>query len=620
MSAEEKSSPPPASQAEPAPEKRPSRREIAMLAGVALAGAAMAFGASFINASATARVISPLDVPVDVMIDDTRIPLGPGGLAQVRLRDGVHPVRVLGAAGEVIEEQVLDVPGGYDVVVYNVLGGAPLYSVKVHYGSSEQTTPKSDPVFAGGLHTFAQERVDFLFAEPPSTITVENGDSRVRTRFDVAPGGYITTVSFLESKGDLDRAAEVARAVVRAEPGDARALAYARDLTESAEGPEGLLRYFREEIARRPTDGALHLAYARALRRSGRGDEARSIYRERLAAAPGDVAVSLALAVVSSQPEARAIYGSLVAAHAGDPLVQEEAGRFAFVTGDFAGAVRLFAALAGTPRHRYVADDQAMALVALGRPSEAAPLIAELADADATLDLPTALLYAEIALLPGVRGALAPRAYIDRLAAKRPKASLDLWAKSLLGDAVSADAVARIEGSDLRATVDIQRTAARDPRDAWDRCSTESRVALQQLHAPVAMLLAAEYGRAGDRATALRIFDAHRELGVPPEALLAYVIDGTEPPDLWHVGPELRAGLDLARARRLDELGQPSDAMYAQVEREDLLQGFVTRARASWPSLKPKPAADGKKPGPAGKSPKPAPPKPDRTIVYRRRG
>ena len=58
-----------------------------------------------------------------------------------RFAAGEYPLRVQAADGRVLDEDRIKVPGGYDLVAYNILGAAPLYKENVTYYAN---TPPAD--------------------------------------------------------------------------------------------------------------------------------------------------------------------------------------------------------------------------------------------------------------------------------------------------------------------------------------------------------------------------------------------------------------------------------------------------------------------------------------------
>ncbi|MFS8071561.1 MAG: tetratricopeptide repeat protein, partial [Byssovorax sp.] len=256
-----------------------------------------------LNASSTVWLVNALDVPVDVLVDGSKTPVEAGAKVDVRLRAGTRDVRVQSLSGELLEEGPFDVPGGVDVVVYNVLGAAPLYAAEVNYGSSYGTPP--EPEFLGGQRAISRDHINYVFKEPPSSISVKSGESRIRRRFDIIPGGWMVTVSYLKNqKHQTAAVAELCRAIARAEPENPKALGYARHFTQLTQGIDGQLRFLRGEMERRPEDVDAQLAYASTMRLAGRSDEVRAAYRPRFAANPKSVALGSVLIRVEPLDEA----------------------------------------------------------------------------------------------------------------------------------------------------------------------------------------------------------------------------------------------------------------------------------------------------------------------------
>lgn len=535
-----------------------------------------------INASSTVWFVNALDVPVDVVVDGSKMPVEAGAKVDIRLRAGTRDVRVQTRSGEILEEGPFDVPGGYDVVVYNVLGAAPLYAAEVSYGSSYGTPP--EPEFLGGQRAVIRDHVNFVFKEPPSSISVKSGDSRTRRRFDVIPGGWVVTVSYLEDqKHRTAAAAELSRAVARAEPENPKALGYARHFTQLTQGIDGQLRFLRGEMARRPEDVDLQLSYASTMRVAGRGDEIRAAYRPRFAADPKSVVLGSILVRVEPFDEARTIAQSLLEIDPKSEITRRNAAHLACATEDWARCSEILAGLEGSATARDLLDDHAMALVAQKKVPEALAMVERALAASPTPDLLTSLLYARIAALPGAGPPpMPPSTYIERATAKS-SVETRLWAKLQLGSSVSSKELAEVKDDKLRRGLEIQRDADQDPKDIWSRCSTAGSPALDRLASTTALLLGAELARAGDVELGNRILAQHTEFGLPHAVLLAYALSGTEHPDLWRLDHEWRAALDLVRARRLEETGQPAKAMYEAAERRDHFKSIVTRARLKWP-------------------------------------
>ncbi len=562
---------------------RKIRRGEVVLLGFTGAAILGIFGIFFaINASSEVWIVNALDVPVDVLVDGSKVPVEAATKTGVRLRAGMRSVRVQRRTGELIEEAPFDVPGGYDVVVYNVLGAAPLYSAQVEYGSSYGTPP--EPTFFGGQRAISRDGVDYVFTEPPSSISIKSGESKTRTRFDLVPGGWLTTASYLDQqKHDPAATAELCRAVARAEPEDQKALGYARHFTQLALGIDGQLRFLREELARRPDDAEAQLAHASMMRMAGRGEEIRAAYRPRFEADPTNAVLGSVLLRVESFDEAKKISEALIARDPQGQLARQGAAQLAFSSHDWARSAELYASLDGNGHEREYLEDHVVALMAQRKAPEALALVGRTLAASATPDLPTSLLYARIAAIPASGTPLvAPTLYLDK-AVEKSGIEGQLWVKLQLGGSVGDSEIVQVKDDMFRRSLEIQRDGASDPKLAWTSASVAGAPALARLPPTVALLLAAEFARAGDADLADRILANHNEYGLPRAILLDYALSGAEHPDLFRLGPEWRAALDLVRARRQEELGIPAKAIYEAAERGDYLHGIVSHARDKWP-------------------------------------
>jgi hypothetical protein len=113
-----------------------------------------------------------------------------------------------------------------------------------------------------------------------------------------------------------------------------------------------------------------------------------------------------------------------------------------------------------------------------------------------------------------------------------------------------------------------------------------------------AVLLAAEFSRAGDPDLGAAILE--RDVGhwLPTDAVFSFVRTGEKHPNFWRLDPELRAALAFVRARHLASRGEPSADLLAEAESNDLFKAVVSRAMASWPPVAPPVPA-----GNAGKNP-----------------
>ncbi|MFT3772944.1 MAG: hypothetical protein QM820_46760 [Minicystis sp.] len=573
--------------------------------------AGLVIGPTAIMAYNDVVIANGLPGPITVVIDGRRATLEGGSHQRKSLRKGVHDVEAIGPSGEALDQGLIDVPEGNVLSIYNPLGAAPVYKATIHYAASESGQREPDIEFLGGARFASPGHPNFLFEEPPRQISVKSHESPIRTVVDQAKGGHHTTINYLVDHGARLKAAEVARAVARMTPADETARDDANRSIERAKGLTAAVAFAREMAERRPDDFDAQREYQYYLRRADRGDEARAIYRARFEKDRTSVLNAGLYARVLPRAEAQGVIDELLRAHPDAPEGLFFAGWLAFSGGDYARADELFQKVAGDKRYDHYTDEHALALVALHRTPDAVALLARQLDKQgASPNVHMALLYAQIADRPDAGPVTTqPRAYVDKLVSAASEPAFKPWVMSLLGEETTGSLGAAKAGTnkantmtaELEASTKIQLAAEKDPAQAWDLCAQAGPTAFRYLHPLIAVLLAGEFARAGDRALAERLLWDRPEIGSPPASLLAYVIEGVEHPDLWRLDLSMRAALDLARARALEARGEDASGLYKAVERGDLAVGVVTRARFAWPALRP--AADPKKQGKKGARP-----------------
>jgi tetratricopeptide (TPR) repeat protein len=530
-------------------------------------------------------LVNRLGVPVEVSIDGRPHPLAVSALVPITLGRGVHQVTVK-TGGRILDEGPVDVPGSSSVLAYNVLGAAPLYKETVSYGSGN-APPQGGFEFYGARRLVDPGHADFVFAQPPQSISVDSHASgpQLRSHLDLANGGWETTVSVLRDRGAREQALRVCLDAARARPNDAEPLLAAADLLATLRGPVAGAAFLRTHLDSHADDFEAHRAHQHYLRMAGRAGEARAYYKAFRATRPGQALSSVLLARVEAPAVALSLYEEALRVEPANALARRGLAYLLFTQGRFADAAPLFDAMAkDDPEYEYYVDDHVRTLLGANRRKEAAVVAARAGERYPTSWRP-AVLYAQLVQTDGVESAQPPPTFIDRIAKKGQDREFGWWMQSMAGLGFD-EARARREGPSAGPLVEaalIQRAAAQDPARAWALCSKADRPALERLGSPVAVLLAAEFRRAGDARTAQRLYSAERGLNVPPQALEAYVMEGVEDPELWRLAPEVRAALDFVRSRRLAGDPAASAALVAAARRREALRGFVSRAIESWP-------------------------------------
>ena len=136
------------------------------------------------------------------------------------------------------------------------------------------------------------------------------------------------------------------------------------------------------------------------------------------------------------------------------------------------------------------------------------------------------------------------------------------------------------KGSDA---VKIGLAALESPHAAWDAVHASPPDAMGVLPDSLALVLGAEFVRAGSPGLGRRLLAAVERIGISPRAVEGYVQDGAVDPHLWRLDPEERAALDFVRARQEDSLGEPSAALYKSARERDILKGWISRLADAWP-------------------------------------
>jgi Flp pilus assembly protein TadD len=573
------------------------RKRDAIILGATLLTAAIGVGAVHRGCSyQSVWLVNGLEQAVEVEIDGKRSQLAPGTRADVTLKAGVHVVRVLASDGKVIDEEPIDVPSNTDVVAYNVAGATLLYLETIEYRRSPSTTSDDQSAVEtfAGVRFIARDRVNFVFKEPPTQISVKSGESTTRYRFDMAQGGWRTSAGYLESRSEADKLARLYRAIAIASPGSRDLVDRASEMLELAEGAPAALRFLREMRALRPDDAGVHMEYQYRMQRLGRGEEVFAEYKGLLEKNPGSPLYGVLLSRVEPKDQAGARLADLVKSHPNDVQVLSTAAYHAYVTGDYATSVDLYARFQDKPEHERSLAIHLGALVALGKVQEAVDLAGRYASAATTPGARGPLLYALVARLPGASPPEPPMTYVNRMTGSQNAGDWKLFSAAIAGEPVPLSELMSIADPHLRKAIEIHLAAARDPAEAWELCSKAPPNVLRMMSPGTAVLLAVELARAGDAELGERLLERDVGQWLPEEALFNYVRTGEKHAEFWRIDPELRAALAFVRARHLSSRGEAASDLLAEAESSDLLKGVVARARASWPPVGAPPAAEKK--------------------------
>jgi hypothetical protein len=537
--------------------------------------------------------VNALEVPVDVLVDGSRaLSLEPGVHKERSFTSGPHHIEVKTRDGRSVEQADLFVHTGESrAVVWNVLGAAPLYLQTHLYARSGGLGRSNGPptvTHYAGTRLVDQPNVEYVFTSAPSSISTKDKSGRAITRLslNLAEGGWRTSARLLEDQRKFAELAGVAEGILQVEPRSEEALTAALTGWYHAHGPEAALSFLRRVRDAQPdwftpTERTVHLSLVLGQREALRQSLAANAEK----VPEGDVTLAF-LAKVEPPEAGRARLEAVLAKNPEDAFFQAEVARLRFVTGRYDEAVALNDKRFGPGRP---VDEGALSahlrsMVALGLASDALKLAAQVGDKAPTVSWRFAVLYGQLAsFVPKEQWPRPVQHFVEKANGNRTDRGLRLWMKALLGEELSATELRDVPDEDVRKALTLIRAAWSDPELAWKECRNASPRALAMLDTTTALLLAAEFERAGDAALAGQLFGALAlEVPLSRAELRRAVFEPEGLALLAHLDPEWRAAVTLARARRLDALGEDSREVYAQVLADDLLQAQVTSALRRW--------------------------------------
>ena len=562
------------------------------------AAAAVAFASWQSGRASTVHLLNGLDVPVTVEVAGLRIPLAErDGHVAIELPTGLQHARATTQDGRELERDDFVVPSSTDLVVYSVLGTAPLVVADVFYGpetSARRSNLRRD-VYAGSSFV-AQRTVDYVFKEAPARIETRR-EGEMRTRAYVLPGGWRAAVDALRIQGHSDAAALVARNVLRATPGARDALDRAVDNTYVARGLLAAIGVAEEAVAATPDDVDVHRMRQSLLIAAGRRDEVLRIYREAEERSPDSARAAYLRARVERGPESLRAFEAAARRFPDDPFVLRGLGWLHHTAGRHAEALRAWDRLeriqpaAAEP----LLEQRAVSLVALGRGGEAVALVAR--SVDASDQLTGAFLYARVArLVPAPPQP--PRHYLEALIASVGPGEAPFFralAANVLGDPPPAPGeLDAIEEPGARAVAHLLVDSVTNPSAAIAALAGADRLFSSHVDPTLRVLLSAEAARSSAELAGKIVGEVGEVPGMAE--LVPRFVAGEEPPDAAELSPEVRSALLLGRARALEAAGRDARTLYAEIRRREIVPGVVSVAMARWP--RPAPAAHPSRPAP----------------------
>lgn len=190
-------------------------RGLASLAVLAVAGA---IGWAVFQGGRVNDVVveNALEVPVVAHVGEVRIDVGPTARTKAEVATGMQPVRIESIDGRVLEEGELEVRRWADVIVWNVLGAAPLYLEHVWYTEHDAPVEERPAIPHCGDRAIVHSDADYMYRPAPAEINSSSSSSVIwQTHFDLEEGGWSICEDFLAGYERYDEAAALYTAQAR---------------------------------------------------------------------------------------------------------------------------------------------------------------------------------------------------------------------------------------------------------------------------------------------------------------------------------------------------------------------------------------------------------------------
>jgi tetratricopeptide (TPR) repeat protein len=523
------------------------------------------------------HVVNGLPWAVHVAVGDVQDDVPARQRRTMAVRTGQHLVRVTSASGAPVESGELVVEAGTDVLVWNVLGAAPLFDRTVVYETAKGGTAEPEPQIFCGERSIRRQNVDYVFTDAPQTISMPEGQSvEYRHQLALLPHDVGFCANRLVDKPEPALALAKGLATIDA---DGSRTALVMGLCRAVGRNKEALELAERALAQHPNSVEHHRLYQSVAQDEGRGPELVKTYKARFDAAPGS-------------PDAAYLYARLLPDAEGFALAATVAEKFPDHVGlrrimihrhmrerRFAEALASLERLRAVDREEWAEsylDDQLTALAGVGRVAEAKTLAEE---AFARNEGSLLHLAAVHAWLSGGRGPTA-ETLLTKLAAGDPTARLELQVRFWIAPADAS--LAPLAAEPDQGLYRLMQHAHYDPRAAIADVLTTRPDDLRRLDLEVRILLLAEAHVAGAAAARQRLEPAVERF-VPPSAIRAYLDDGTWDSAVEELPLAAHAALHLARSRKQGLSPQQRADLRALAERSDPVGGYVRMALAGWP-------------------------------------
>jgi hypothetical protein len=542
---------------------------LAVLAGV--------FQAAYASRHHDVHVVNGLPWPVHVTIGDVAYDVPPGDRRAASVRPGAQPVRVSSASGQPIESGDLQVDAGTDLLVWNVLGAAPVFERTVIYQTEGGNEPNPEPKIYCGERTIRRSDVDYAFKDPPQTIQMSKGQTTAyRRHVALAPGGLDLCAQAITLHPNPESVVTLAKGVAALDAEGKQSTLVVGLCTAAGKNDEAE-RIARQAVAQHPNSVEHHRLLQTVFEGQGRGAELRETYKARYQAEPGSPDAAYLYARLLPDAEGLALAVSLIEKFP-DHVGLRRMLIYRYIRERrFAEALPSLEALRAKDRHEWAnyVDDHVVALAGLGRRDEARKLTE---DAFAHKEGALASVAGLHAWLSGAPAQVDP--LFTRLASGEAAAVIELQVR--FWTAPPSLSLAPLAHESDRGLYQLMQHAHFDPRAAIKDVNTISGDDLSRLGGEVLILLLAETRPPADAAARKRLEGAGARW-LPASAVHAYLDQGAWSSSLEKLPLSFHGALHLARSRRDNVPAAERRGLRALARDCDPVGGYVRMALAGWP-------------------------------------
>lgn len=549
----------------------------------------------------TVYAVNGLPVSVDISLDGRKLTVQSNG--RVTFTDvpvGTHVIEARWQ-GEELETTLVFVKGGSHELIYNVGGAAPLVWERIAYSKYSSDQEPQWRMYCGSRFV-ELESVDYVFSDPPKSISTKSGGTIYKTHLTLDQGGLKTCQSWALDKGSQEMWAEWQRLEARIDP--KKALYAIEEYARQGDFRQAQL-LLEEALAKEPTVELQRIDQS-VLMASGQAEKARAKYgRSPDDAQAAETDLWLAQRLLPLEERLAFVDQALVRFPKSPWLLYARA-QALDRRGDTAQALAAYELAEASPPKELewsIIHGHLSALLRLKKYKEAWAA-GQSAYKDST-SIDGAVTYANLAMLTGNAADWAAKL----------KAHQVKWANALLGipevgglgmkgKEKELDPAAFKSARDIiRLTLEpgapppppkpgkkgappmlIGAVDLSPPRVALVNAGRAADSVLRLLPDAVVWLLLTEAWRVGDTAAATRLAKHATNYDAPRlDAALRFIATGRLEPQVEMTGDLTLAVLWLARGRRLATLGESPKAAYAEARRLDAFHGMVWRALDRWP-------------------------------------